>query len=192
MVRSAGKFGTFSLAASILLAGCQFLDTARIKNVKETESTKNNALIFCTGTEICEFERLDSIKIVDEKTDRMSNEAIQQGVIRLKGNSFQAENALYLSVPPQQHEVVIRFYPISKDKAEKLFVIHKFNTKQNYTFKMYRNRGTGSGSLLNVSAPDPLCVDLTEGNKTIRRFCKPYNVLNGLGEFVEKKLSNDQ
>ncbi len=44
------------------------------------------------------------------------------------------------------------------------------------------------GSLLNVSAPDPLCVDLVQNSKTIRRFCKPYNVLNGLGEFVEQKI----
>jgi len=53
---------------------------------------------------------------------------------------------------------------------------------------MYRDRTRHQGSLLNVSAPDPLCVALQQDQKTIRRFCKPYNVLNGLGEFVEQKI----
>jgi len=53
---------------------------------------------------------------------------------------------------------------------------------------MFRDRSSRTGSLLNVSAPDPLCVDLQQEKRTIRRFCRPYNVLTGLGEFVEKKL----
>jgi hypothetical protein len=189
MTRSAKKLGFLSLVVSTLLAGCQTWDTARIKNIKETESTKNNALIFCKGTETCEFERLDSIRIFEDHQHRISKDAVSKKIVRLNGNLLTDQNALYLSVSPQQHEIVIRFYPISKDKAEKLLVIHKFEPKQRYTFRMYRNRGTGSGSLLNVSAPEPLCVDLIEGEKTVRRFCKPYNVLNGLGEFTEKKLS---
>ncbi|OTG85663.1 hypothetical protein B9T31_10910 [Acinetobacter sp. ANC 4558] len=191
MTKSVYKIGIFSLVVSVL-TGCQVWDTARIKNVKETESTQQNALVFCTGTETCEFERLDLIKIVDENRHQIGHEAIEQGVVRLKGTSLNKPNTLYLSVSPQQHEIVIRFYPISKERAEKLFVIHKFEAKRNYTFKMYRNRGVGTGSLLNVSAPEPLCVDLIEGQKTIRRFCKPYNVLNGLGEFVEMKLNKRQ
>ena len=175
-----------------MLAGCQTWDTVRIKNVKETESTKKNALVFCTGTEICEFERLDDIGIVDENRYQISNEAIDKGIVRLKGTSLKQPNALYLSVSPKQHEIAIRFYPVSKNRAEKLIVIHQFKPSQNYTFKMYRNRGTGAGSLLNVSAPEPLCVDLIEGQKTIRRFCKPYDVLNGLGEFTEKKVNKRQ
>ena len=31
-------------------------------------------------------------------------------------------------------------------------------------------------------------VELQQEQTTIRRFCKPYNVLNGLGEFVEQKI----
>ncbi|ALH95087.1 hypothetical protein [Acinetobacter equi] len=191
MTKSIGILGVFSLIV-LMLVGCQAWDTVRIKNIKETESMKKNALVFCEGTEVCEFERLDTINIVDENRYQISDEAIEQGLVRLKGTSLKHPNALYLSVLPQQHEVVIRFYPISKNKAEKLVVIHRFEPNRNYTFKMYRNRGTGTGSLLNVSAPEPLCVDLIEGQKTIRRFCKPYNVLNGLGEFAEKKVNKRQ
>lgn len=191
MTRLLGKLGLLSLVTCGIVA-CQSLDVARIKHVKETESTKSNALVFCTGTDICEFERLDSIKIIDEKSHHVENEAIEKGFIRLDGISLKNFKALYLSIPPQQHEIVIRFYPISRDKAEKLIVIHEFNAGQSYTFKMYRNRGDKKGTLLNVSAPEPLCVDLKEGQKTIRRFCKQYNALNGLGEFVEKKFNNHQ
>ena len=54
---------------------------------------------------------------------------------------------------------------------------------------MYRKRNTThSTSLLKASVPDPLCVDLKQEQKTIRRFCKPYDALTGLGEFVEQKL----
>ncbi len=67
-------------------------------------------------------------------------------------------------------------------------MIHRFKPAERYTFRMFRARSRHQGSLLNMSAPDPLCVDLKQNQRTIRRFCKPYNVLNGLGEFVEQKL----
>lgn len=170
------------------LTACQSIDTARVKGVKETVQTQANALIYCAGTDNCEFERLDQIEIVNEKNQRLSKKAVQNGIVRLQTHSLKDSNALYLSVPEGQHELVIRFYPISREKAETLHVIQKFNAKYRYTFKMFRDRSKNKGSLLNVSAPDPLCVDLLKEQKTIRRFCKPYNVLNGLGEFAEQKI----
>jgi hypothetical protein len=74
------------------------------------------------------------------------------------------------------------------DRAERISVIHHFKPNTSYTFKMYRNRTKQAGSLLSVSAPDPLCVVLLQDQHPIRRFCKPYNVLTGLGEFVEQKF----
>ncbi|MGE8653698.1 MAG: hypothetical protein ACN6NV_08130 [Acinetobacter gandensis] len=183
-------FGQLIVTGVVLasLGACQTIDTARIKNVKETESTKNNAVIRCVGRATCEFERFDKLMVVDSSNHRVQRAAIKAGIVRLNGHSLSDPNALYLSVPPGQHEVVIRFYPISTDKAESLHVIHNFRAKQQYSFKMFRDRSKQKGSLLAVSAPDPLCVDLTQEKKTIRRFCRPYNVLTGLGEFVEKKL----
>lgn len=167
-----------------VLAGCQ---STALKDVKETEHTRSNALIHCSGTENCEFERLDRISIVDAKTHKVSKEATKQGIVRQQKPSLKDPNALYLSVPPGQHELVVRFYPISPDKAETLYVIHQFKPHQRYHLHMFRDRAKNKSSLLNASAPDPLCVDLKQQHRTIRRFCKPYNVLNGLGEFVEKK-----
>ena len=167
-----------------VLAGCQ---STALKDVKETEQTRSNALIYCSGTENCEFERLDQTVIIDSKHQKLTKQAIKQGIVRQQTPSLKDANALYLSVPPGQHELVLRFYPISPDKAETLYVIHHFKPHQRYDLHMFRNRVKNKGSLLNASAPDPLCVDLKQAHRTIRRFCKPYNVLNGLGEFVEQK-----
>ncbi|OTG80627.1 hypothetical protein [Acinetobacter sp. ANC 4648] len=186
MVKVFGQLAVLSLVLAFLSA-CQSIDTTRIKNVEETATTKSNALIYCIGTENCEFERLDNIQIVDAQNHKLSRRAIKHGLVRLQTQSLQQPNALYLSVPEGQHELVIRFYPISNAQAERLHVIHQFKAKQNYSFKMYRERSKRQGSLLNVSAPDPLCVDLLQEKKVIRRFCRPYDVVTGVSEFVEQK-----
>ena len=167
-----------------VLAGCQ---STALKGVKETEQTRLNALIYCSGTENCEFERMDQTIIVDSSHQQLSKQAIKQGLVRLQTPSLKDANALYLSVPAGQHELVVRFYPVSPQKAETLYVIHRFNPQQRYSLEMFRDRSKGRASLLDASAPDPLCVDLKQEQRTLRRFCKPYNVLNGLGEFVEQK-----
>ena len=183
-------FGRFALLGALAasLAACQSMDAARLKHASEGAGAKRNALIYCAGTEDCEFERLDKIRIVDADNRQLDRSALHAGILRLQAKSLREPNAVYLSVPAGQHEVVIRFYPISKDRAETLHVFHQFKPKQRYIFKMYRERNKQQGSLLNVSAPEPLCVDLLQEHKTIRRFCRPYNALTGLGEFVEKKI----
>lgn len=182
-------FGGLALSTVLLLSACQLVDTAQIKQVPETKATQNNALIYCTGTNNCEFERFNAIQIMDSDQHKVYREAIQAKILRLQRSHVGKKNALYLSVPAGSHELVVRFYPVSKDRAEKLHLIHNFKAKSRYTLHMYRKRNsTQSTSLLNASVPDPLCVDLKQAQKTIRRFCKPYDALIGLGEFVEQKL----
>lgn len=173
----------------MLLSACQLVDTAQIKHVPETKATQNNALIYCTGTSNCEFERFNAIQIVDSDKHKVYREAIQAKILRLQQSHLGKNNALYLSVPAGSHELVLRFYPVSKDRAEKLHLIHRFKAKTSYTLQMYRKRNTTrSTSLLKASVPDPLCVDLKQEQKTIRRFCKPYDAITSVGEFVEQKL----
>ncbi len=180
--------GSMVLSAVIALSACQMVDTAQIKHVPLSQDDPKNAFIYCSGTAHCEFERLNAIQIMDSEQGKVYRQAVKANILRLQDSKTDANSPLYLSVRPGQHEVVIRFYPVSKNKAEKLHLIHRFNSKISYTLHMYRQRSSGSGSLLNTSAPDPLCVDLKQAKKTIRRFCKPYNALTGLGEFVEQKL----
>ena len=179
------------LGAATTLTACQnapnVVDQVRI--VQNTlESKADNTTLYCSGVENCEFERINDIVVMDAKSHRISRQAMEHGIIRLDGSVFSRKQQIYLSIPAKQYEVVIRFYPISPDRAEMFHVIHEFKPNQSYTFKMYRDREKRSGSLLNVSAPEPLCVDLQQEQHTIRRFCRPYDVVTGVGEFVEKKI----
>ncbi|MFT4021791.1 MAG: hypothetical protein QM666_09770 [Acinetobacter sp.] len=191
MLKQIGRGIMFGFCA-LMLNACQHtqrtVDTMAIKYIAPAEQT-GSIKIYCTGTANCEFERFDHVTIVDETTHLVSHQAIRKGYVRLNAKTIGHANALYLTVPDKQHEVVIRFYPVSRDRAERFIIIHNFRANRNYTFKMYRNRAKqSSGSLLNVSAPDPLCVVLLENERPLRKFCKPYNVLTGLGEFVEQKI----
>ncbi|MBD1219709.1 hypothetical protein IDM30_02220 [Acinetobacter seifertii] len=171
---------------AITLSACQstynVVDTVRIKQAKH-ENLGQNAAIYCSGAKSCEFERLNDITVVDAQTRRI----VITGIVRLNGSLLSQSNSLYLSVPAKQYEVVIRFYPISPDRAETIHVIHQFKANHRYMFKMYRDKSNRSGSLLNVSVPDPLCVDLEQDGRVIRRFCRPFDVTTGLGEFLEQK-----
>ena len=179
------------LGAATTLTACQnapnVVDQVRIAQ-NTLESKADNTTLYCSGTENCEFERIGDIAVIDAKSHRISQQAMERGIVRLHGSVFSRKQQVYLSIPAKQYEVVIRFYPISLDRAEMFHVIHEFKPNQSYTFKMYRDRAYRSGSLLNVSAPEPLCVDLQQEQHTIRRFCRPYDVSTGLGEFVEKKI----
>ena len=179
------------LGLATTLTACQNAPTVvdQVRIAQNTlENKVNNATLYCSGTESCEFERINDIVVMDAKSHRISRQAMEHGIIRLDGSVFSRKQQVYLSIPAKQYEVVIRFYPISPDRAEIFHVIHEFKPNQSYTFKMYRDREKRSGSLLNVSAPEPLCVDLQQEQHTIRRFCRPYDVSTGLGEFVEKKI----
>ena len=179
------------LGLATTLTACQNAPTVvdQVRIAQNTlENKVNNATLYCSGTESCEFERINDIVVMDAKSHRISRQAMEHGIIRLDGSVFSRKQQVYLSIPAKQYEVVIRFYPISPDRAEIFHVIHEFKPNQSYTFKMYRDREKRSGSLLNVSAPEPLCVDLQQEQHTIRRFCRPYDVVTGVGEFVEKKI----
>ena len=179
------------LGVGTLLTACQnapnVVDQVRIAQTT-LENKVDNVTLYCSGVENCEFERVGDIAVIDAKSHRISQQAMERGIVRLQGSVFSRKQQVYLNVPAKQYEVVIRFYPISPDRAETFHVIHAFKPHQSYTFKMYRDRAYRSGSLLNVSVPEPLCVDLQQDQHTIRRFCRPFDVSTGLGEFIEKKI----
>lgn len=179
------------LGVGTLLTACQnapnMVDQVRIAQTT-LENKADNVTLYCSGVENCEFERIGDLAVIDAKSHRISQQAMERGIVRLQGSVFSRKQQVYLNVPAKQYEVVIRFYPISPDRAETFHVIHAFKPHQSYTFKMYRDRAYRSGSLLNVSVPEPLCVDLQQEQRTIRRFCRPFDVSTGLGEFIEKKI----
>ena len=191
MKRKFARSSLLCLFVGTTLTACQnapnVVDQVRIAQ-NALENKAENATLYCSGVENCEFERIGDIAVIDAKSHRISQQAMDRGIVRLHGSVFSRKQQVYLSIPAKQYEVVIRFYPISLDRAEIFHVIHEFKPHQRYTFKMYRDREKRSGSLLNVSIPEPLCVDLQQEQHTIRRFCRTYDVSTGLGEFVEKKI----
>lgn len=185
------SYSVLVILSGFLLSACQtthqMLDISEIKRVEKSPNSHNTVQVYCAGVENCEFERLNNLAIVDSVSHRVNSKAIRKGYVKLTGQAFD-KNGLYLTLPAQQHEVVIRFYPITQQHAEVFHVIHQFQAHQRYSFKMYRKRSQSSGSLLNVSAPTPLCVDLIQEKRTVRRFCRPYDVVTGVSEYVEQKI----
>ena len=180
MKRKLARSSLLCLFVGTTLTACQnapnVVDQVRIAQ-NALEDKAENATLYCSGVDNCEFERLGDTVVMDPKSRRISSQAMEKGIVRLHGPVFSRKQQVYLSVPAKQYEVVIRYYPISPDRAETFHVIHA-----------YRDRAHQSGSLLKVSVPEPLCVDLLQEQRTIRRFCRPFDVSTGLGEFVEKKI----
>lgn len=172
------------------LSACQstqMVDAMRIKQAERNNSSQNTVSVYCTGAEHCEFARLNDLVIVEGNSQRVNRKAVENGYLKLTGEPLD-QNGVYLTIPPQQYEMVIRFYPITRQHAEVFHVIHDFKTNQQYTFKMYRQRSSSSGSLLNVSAPTPLCVDMLQEKRIIRRFCRAHDAVTGLSEFKEQRI----
>ena len=112
MIRTFGRSVVLTVSLA-LIAGCQstnhVVDTLRIKQAES--GLNSNATIYCSGAQLCEFERLNTTPIVDAQKHRVSEQALHQGIVRLEGSVFSPVNSMYLSVPPQQYELVIRFIP---------------------------------------------------------------------------------
>lgn len=170
----------------VLLGGCQSFDTFKLKKLQQPSI--HQARVHCSGAQNCEFERLNQMRVMNETTGRVNPEVIQQGLVRLNAKRVSDDNALFLTIPAKQHELVVRFYPISQNRAETLHLFHSFQAGQRYDLNMYRQREQKNRNLLNASTPDPLCVDLRKNGQTIRRFCKPFNAETGIAEFVEQKV----
>ena len=191
MIKISYRNVIFVALASVLLSACQsgqqLVDHIRIKH-SNAASVDAMTTIKCTGAIKCEFERIDNIPLIDSQTHRVSKQALDLGSLGLQGSIFSSKNNMYLNVPAKQYEIVVRFYPISEAKAEKFYIIHNFKADKHYTLNMYRDRSNPSkkATLLDVSAPRPLCVALLDGQKVIKRFCRPFDARTGLGEFVEQ------
>lgn len=182
--------GVLISLTGLILSACQsaqMVDLVRIKQAEKNQMSQNTVSVYCSGAEHCEFARLNDLIIMQENTQRANRKAIDKGYLKLTGKPLD-QIGVYLTIPPQQYEMVVRFYPITKDHAEVFHVIHDFKANQKYTFKMYRQRSQGARSLLNVSSPTPLCVDMLQETRTIRRFCRPHNAVTGVSEFVEQKI----
>ena len=185
-------FAFIGLVGSILLTGCQApktvhkaIDTYKILQQAPRHET---AFLSCAASMGCHFSRINGIRVFDDNSTRPTPEALRDGILRLEGSVFALEHQYALSVPEGESEVVVSFYPVSKERAQQFHLIHYFIADREYKLVMYRNKSGANGSLLQVAAPGKLCVDLLENDREIRRFCRPHDVTTGLGEFLEEDV----
>ena len=182
---------TLLLSLSLLLTACQ--STKQVaKSYKILQSEPDSSLetlyLSCVAAMGCEFARVDDIVVINENSHWPTKASIERGIIRLEGSLFSKRHQYGLSLVAGEHEVVVRFSPVSKERSESFHVIHNFLAGQNYKLSMYRKKTMGGRSLLDVAVPDPLCVDLLQNDVVLRRFCRPFDALTGMGEFVEEKV----
>lgn len=182
------------LSAGIILAGlsaCSSLPSSNTTNLTaKRKSSDSTAQLSCTGVSYCQFERVDNIQLVNPDNDWLTRQALSTGIVNIKDTKLKHGKVTFdLTISSQQHEVSVKFYPVSEHRAEHFTIIHNFQAGQNYRLVMYRQR-VEQASLLEVSTPDPLCVDLQQGEITIRRFCRTHDAMTGFGEFVEQQLQS--
>ncbi|KAA8733173.1 hypothetical protein F4V57_08050 [Acinetobacter qingfengensis] len=184
-------FTAFMLGLMSLMAGCQ--STQQVVNsykLLQPRSATNleTTYLSCASSIACEFARVDDVLVINENTHWPTKDAIERGLLRLEGSLFSRHHQYGLSLIPGEHEVVVRFYPVTNERMESFHLIHKFMAGQTYKLAMYRQKIQGNRSLLNVAIPGPLCVDLLQNDVVLRRFCRPFDAMTGMGEFVEQKV----
>lgn len=202
------KAGLTGFAVGLLcasLAGCQLLPqslkmsektgqpqlSAAKVEVLESPPPQGLVALHCFGEIGCEFAQLNSIVVINEATRQPTDQAIQASIVRFEDkslNNLQA-NRYFVAMRPGRNEIKVRFYPVTPDRAENFALIHDFGADRNYRLSMFRQTSAkAAASLLSAATPDPLCVDLLENEKVIRRFCRPFDPATGLGEFVEQPV----
>lgn len=186
--------GAFRISAFVVMAlglfGCQQTTHQVMDSYKILQNGLPDAAtvyLACQAKQGCEFERIDKIAIIDEDSKRPSNEAIEQGLVRLEGSVFSWQHEYAVSLPVGNHEIAVRFYPVSVERAERFHLIHNFEPNHQYQLNMYRQREKKDQSLLAVAAPSKLCVDLLQDQIPLRRFCRSFDAI-GLGDFVEQSI----
>lgn len=203
------KTGLTGIAIGLLcagLAGCQLLPKSsnvsgtaspRLSSAKievlESPPPKGLVSLHCSGGAGCEFAQLNNVVVISDTTRQPTDEAIRASIVRFEDNSFSKQQVAqyFVAMLPGRNEIKVRFYPVTLDRAETFALIHDFRADRNYRLNMFRQRNNiAASSLLSAATPDPLCVDLLENDKVLRRFCRPFDPATGLGEFLEQRVGS--
>ena len=107
-------------------------------------------------------------------------------IVPLSASGMAGLTNYYARLKPAKREVQVNFYPENNlGYVERFAMIHDFVDADTYQLRAYQKKSSeSSGSLLDTASPEPLCVELYQGNKVQRRFCKELGSEHQ-GEFVE-------
>ena len=110
-------------------------------------------------------------------------------IVPLSASGMPGLTNYYARVQPAKREVHVNFYPENNvGYVERFAMIHDFVNPGTYQLRAYQKKSSqNSGSLLDTASPQPLCVDLYQGNTVQRRFCKEIGTEHQ-GEFVETRM----
>lgn len=203
------------LSGCQLLTGYQQIERAESAEilVGKVHPIEGEVNIVCAGTYHCEITQIDQTLLIAPQSHKPVNTSVvaklneeklatkqsamtpllsQKSVkiVPLSGSSMKGLINYYARVKPAKREVHISFYPENNlDYIERFALIHDFMQPGTYQLRAYRQKSLqDTGSLLDTASPEPLCVDLVQGSKVIRRFCKQLDTKHQ-GEFVETKIA---
>ncbi|WP_201590438.1 hypothetical protein [Psychrobacter fozii] len=175
--------------------------------------------IACIGTYHCEIARIDKVPVIATDTHEPINSTMvvamtadssnnrskvtmkmdmtpithknEIKIVPLSASGIAGLTNYYARVKPAKREVQVNFYPENNlGYVERFAMIHDFVEADTYQLRAYQKKSSdSSGSLLDTASPEPLCVDLYQGNSVQRRFCKELGAEHQ-GEFVETRLTN--
>lgn len=173
--------------------------------------------IACVGTYHCEIVRIDRTLVIAPDSHEPVNPNMVVDLPSVHGNKATVKapmnmaplinkNAIkivplsasampdltnyYARVMPAKREVHVNFYPENNSSyVERFAIIHDFAEAGTYQLRAYQKKSSeNSGSLLENASPEPLCIELLQGNKVQRRFCKQLDT-ERQGEFLETSMS---
>ena len=175
--------------------------------------------IACIGTYHCEIARIDKVPVIGTDSHEPINSTMvvamtadssnnrskvtmkmdmtpiahtnEIKIVPLSASGIAGLTNYYARVKPAKREVQVNFYPENNlGYVERFAMIHDFVEADTYQLRAYQKKSSdNSGSLLDTASPEPLCVDLYQGNSVQRRFCKELGAEHQ-GEFVETRLTN--
>ena len=140
------------------------------------------------------IEQVDYDNIVNSKSSNIiaplkSQKSVK--IVPLSASGMPGMTNYYARVKPAKREVHINFYPENNiGYVERFAMIHEFVQPDTYLLRAYRKKSNqDTGSLLDTASPNPLCIDLIQGDSIKRQFCKQMNT-ESQGEFVENSVIN--
>ena len=110
-------------------------------------------------------------------------------IVPLSASAMPGLTNYYARVMPAKREIHVNFYPQNNIRyVERFAMIHDFTEAGTYQLRAYQKKSSeNSGSLLDNASPEPLCIELLQGNKVQRRFCKQMDTENQ-GELLETNM----
>jgi len=178
-----------------LLAGCHSYSALSTKpawlmpnlNI-QPEDMSGIASVHCSGGVGCQFVSLNNTELLNPRTGEPTEQGKTDAVLRFESSAANDSSQYFLALTAAPHDIELLFFPISRDRVEKFNLTHRFKAGHRYDLKLYRQEREQSASLLSLAGPAPLCVDMLDDDKVVRRFCRTYGFQTMTTSFVEQKI----